>query len=381
MKSIMKKGMIVLVVFSSVFSGACADKNITSNKNQPNYTLEKIKDDGYEIESSAYIYDGMMRITNGKEGNEKRYGYMDNLGKIAIEPVYFNTVSFSEGLAFVKVDEEKGYYINKKGDVLIGKVDGENLGFGDLFRNGYAVVYSQAEMNGVTDVIVINNKGEVLFSSAITKYVYTNIGHGYFEKFAPSDYKTREIVDSSGKTIYSNGASLIFPSSEGSGFYTFDYKVYGIVHDKFFNDPIYQLISKFVDNRALVVDLDGSVYLIDSKGNKRVNLSEVYSNIDKNNLNVFSNGMVALNFSDDKTSIIIDTEGLIVSETNLKRLFSYENGIALYMENGKYGYADEMGNIMLEAIYDNATNCSDGIGFVNKDEQWYRFELIGPGNR
>lgn len=172
MKSIMKKGMIVLVVFSSVFSGACADKNITSNKNQPNYTLEKIKDDGYEIESSAYIYDGMMRITNGKEGNEKRYGYMDNLGKIAIEPVYFNTVSFSEGLAFVKVDEEKGYYINKKGDVLIGKVDGENLGFGDLFRNGYAVVYSQAEMNGVTDVIVINNKGEVLFSSAITKYLY-----------------------------------------------------------------------------------------------------------------------------------------------------------------------------------------------------------------
>lgn len=153
------------------------------------------------------------------------------------------------------------------------------------------------------------------------------------------------------------------------------------MHDKFFNDPIYQLISKFVDNRALVVDLDGSVYLIDSKGNKRVNLSEVYSNIDKNNLNVFSNGMVALNFSDDKTSIIIDTEGLIVSETNLKRLFSYENGIALYMENGKYGYADEMGNIMLEAIYDNATNCSDGIGFVNKDEQWYRFELIGPGNR
>lgn len=153
------------------------------------------------------------------------------------------------------------------------------------------------------------------------------------------------------------------------------------MHDNSFNDPIYQSISKFGDNRALVIDLDGSVYLIDSEGNKRANLSEVYSNIDKNSLNVFSNGMVALNFSDDKTSIIIDIEGLVVSETNLKCIFSYENGIALYMENGKYGYVDEVGNIVLEAIYDNATNCSNGIGFVNKDEQWYRFELITHGNR
>lgn len=189
MKCIMKKGMIALVVLSSVFNVSCADKMITSNDNLK-YTLEKIEENGYKIETSAYIYDGMMRITNGQEGNEKRYGYMDLFGQVAIEPVYFNTVSFSEGLAFVKVDEEKGYYINKKGDVLIEKVEDDNLGFGDLFRNGYAVVYSQAEMNGVTDVKVINNKGEILFSSEITEYVYSNIGNGYFEKFAPSDYKT-----------------------------------------------------------------------------------------------------------------------------------------------------------------------------------------------
>jgi len=372
--------MIYLVIISSVLNISCANKNITSNANQPKYSLELIKEDGYAIESNAYIYDGMMRITNGKEGNEKRYGYMDILGKVAIEPIYLNTVSFSEGLAFVKVESEKGYYINKEGDVLIEKVDGESLGFGDLFRSGYAVVYSQAEINGVPDIKVINNKGEVLFSSEITEYVYSNIGNGYFEKFAPSDYKARKIVDFSEKIIYSNGASLIFPSSDGSGFYTFDYIVYGIVHDNTFNEPIFQSISKFGDNRALVVDLDGSAYLIDSEGNKKSNLSEVYPNIDKSNLNVFSNGIVALNFSDDQTSIIIDTEGLFVKDTDLNHIFSYENGIALYMENGKYGYVDEVGNIILEALYDGATNCSDGIGFVRKEEQWYRFELISLGN-
>ncbi len=381
MKFIIKKSMIYLVIISSVLNISCADKNITSNENQPKYSLEIIQEDGYAIESNAYIYDGMMRITNGKEGNEKRYGYMDTLGKVAIEPVYLNTVSFSDGLVFVKKDAEKGYYLNKKGDLVIEKVNGEILGLGDLFKNGYAVVYSQVEKNGATDVRVINKNGDVLLSSEITQYNFSNIGHGYFEKFKPSDYQARMIIDYSGKVIYSNGASLIFPSNDASGFFTFDNEVYGIVYNNTFQEPIFQSISEFVDNRALVVDLEGTVYLIDSEGNKKANLSEVYSNIDKSNLNVFSNSVVALNFLDDQSAVIIDAEGLVVKNTDLNHIFSYDNGIALCMKNGKYGYVDAMGNIILEPVYDIATNCSDGIGFVRKEEQWYRFELISLGNR
>lgn len=359
----MKITLVSLIILSSIIMSSCTSIDKNNRKNASAYFIEKVDTKNFVIEDSAYINDGMLLVTNGEEGNKKRYGYIDVSGKLKISPVYRGTVSFSNGLAFVSDDSGKGYYIDKEGKIVIDHVDGKSI-VGDIFKDGYA----RARMG-----YIINTKGEVQLSPGKARYDYHNLGNGFFKRLIAPNYLKFNIVDVTGKVIFSNGADLILPSKDGNGFYTYDYQVYGVLSNNEFQKPLYKFIYKFADNRALVVDLNGMVKLINSGGKVLVNFSSIYPNIDNNIQNIFSDGVAALNFKDSKNAIIIDTKGNVVKETDFSFIRSFENGVAVGMKNGKYGYVDTSGNAILEPIYDVATNYSDGVGFVKKGKQWYRF--------
>ena len=77
---------------------------------------------------------------------EGRYGYIDSSGEVIIEPQYGYANFFSEGMAFVVIDE-KGAYINEKGEVISG-----------LFASGEVTggIHGANRLGGtaVTDIIV-----------------------------------------------------------------------------------------------------------------------------------------------------------------------------------------------------------------------------------
>jgi len=67
----------------------------------------------------------------------KKWGYIDNTGKIVIEPQFASAEKFSEGLAVVEVGNRTYGYINESGQFVINPQFRDNAGH---FSEGLAVV-------------------------------------------------------------------------------------------------------------------------------------------------------------------------------------------------------------------------------------------------
>lgn len=85
---------------------------------------------GFALSAFAQKNDRLFWIReNGK------YGYIDNTGKVVIEPQYDNTIGFTEGLAATSVGGKYGY-IDKKGTWVIKP----QYDFAYIFRDGTAMI-------------------------------------------------------------------------------------------------------------------------------------------------------------------------------------------------------------------------------------------------
>lgn len=104
-----------------------------------------------------------------------------------------------------------------------------------------------------------------------------------------------------------------------------------------------------------------------------MNLSKQYKKIDNTRLREFSNGVTALDFTDDTGSIIIDIKGNIVAKTDYDEIGSFSDGIAICKKDGKYGYVDSTGIEILKPVYEWVTNIDNGVGFVLNEGKLYRF--------
>lgn len=103
------------------------------------------------------------------------------------------------------------------------------------------------------------------------------------------------------------------------------------------------------------------------------NLSKKYPNIDDDKLNEFRDGVTALNFTDGKGSIIIDTKGNTVAKTDCDEIQLFHEGLAVCKKDGTYGYVNAVGNEVLKPIYEMVTNIDNGIGFVSNEGKMYKF--------
>lgn len=99
---------------------------------------------------SAYCRNG--RVEFSVKG---RYGFVDRLGQVVIQPQYEETSTFSEGLAAVKVNGKYGY-IDIAGRMIIPPQFDE----ANSFSNGVAVVKLQQKH------AAIDARGAVLFSTS-----------------------------------------------------------------------------------------------------------------------------------------------------------------------------------------------------------------------
>ncbi|MDE7221564.1 MAG: WG repeat-containing protein [Oscillospiraceae bacterium] len=85
----------------------------------------------------------------------------------------------------------------------------------------------------------------------------------------------------------------------------------------------------------------------------------------------FSDGVVCLykdGTGNGKVEVVIDTQGNIVFERNLENGFcsSFRDGLAMVRLNGKKGYIDKHGNMVIPAEYDMAHDFSEGYAVVGK---------------
>ena len=75
----------------------------------------------------------------------------------------------------------------------------------------------------------------------------------------------------------------------------------------------------------------------------------------------------------------IDRKGTVVIDLIYDFVGYFHEGLVGVKKDGKYGFLDREGNVVIELIYDDVTDFSDDIAEVELDGEW--FYIDRQGNR
>ena len=345
---------------------------ISDLKVNPSRLMEKFAvEKGHECKISDTVVENLLselpqnvriEIFDSSTG---KYGFIDLMGNIVIEPQFCSCGNFHDGLAPVVKDRKWGY-INCHGEEAVPFI--------------YEIACDYAE--GMAAVRRSSKWGFI-------------------------DKTGREVVP----RRYSGDFHLYSFFSEGLAVVAFKHK-YGYV-DKTGNEVIplqYDWAGRFSEGLACVRLPDGPPAII-NKENKV--LFFLYFDEIGCHTAAFSDGMLSVAkdlYSGTKwgfvnkegTEIIscryddvddfyegmavvrldgkygfIDTEGQQVVPCHFDYACKYSGGLACVMDKYKYGFIDKNGNYVVPCIYDDANSFSEGLAAVKLNDKWGFIDKTG----
>jgi hypothetical protein len=257
-----------------------------------------------------------------------KWGYMDEKGKVVIEPQYQVAYDFHEGLACVAVKALRGY-IDKTGQMVIKPQFGwagnfsEGLAFVNLHRNMYGehVEWYKA----VTGTGFCDKNGKVVIRCG-----YGNRVADFHEGVA---WTGKEYIDKTGKPVAGEAVE------DGDSFYEGmaaaqkggKWGYLGRESMKFVIEPQFLAARRFSEGLAAVAT--GGETDPKTKQPK------------------FTWGYV-------------DRTGKLVIEPRFEDAGMFSEGLAPVRTGGKWGYVDKSGKVVIEPKFDYAWRFSEGRGRV-----------------
>ena len=242
-----------------------------------------------------------------------KWGYCDWNKKIVIPVQYDDVWLFSEGLAAVKVNN-KWCFIDKKGNMVIPAVYDSVWDFSDglaliKLNNKYGFIDTKGNM-----VIPAVYETAFPFSDGLS-LVYTNGGYGFINKKGEIAIK-----------------------------------------------PKYNLATPF-SNGLAEVKVNGKYGVIDTKGNMVV--PAIYDSI-------VGNAFYSLNWLEINPQIPLDNRGntIVNPDFSLYLQFSFSDGLARVEFNGKLGFVNTKGDMVIPAVYDDAQLFSEGLAYAEINDEW-----------
>ncbi|MFN8575629.1 MAG: WG repeat-containing protein [Candidatus Sericytochromatia bacterium] len=285
-----------------------ADKNINT---QSHYSKKVF---------SYYIKNVKSKSTTYK------YGLSDYSGKIITKPVFDEIYDFSEGV-FVVAKDNKFSFIDETGKYIIK----------DKFEN------AKSFNDGLASVKIDDKWG---------------------------------FINKNGDLLIKNRFKYVTDFSEGLAGVCLDDK-WGYINNKgvFVIKPQYYYADKFINNRALVTlfenakDSPGNTSIFIDKDANIIN-KKIYSNIynfDKDaTIGIDYNKAYILN---KKINIIkeldYDIESVFLHLTN-----GFKEGFWGLSVNGRFGFIDTNGNLVIPNIYGDVTDFSEGLAGVKTPDKW-----------
>lgn len=298
--------------------------------------------------------EGICRVWAGQTASNDytniRYGYCLANGSEIVTPQYEKAEDFSDGLAEIATgDIYKGYrygYLNAKGIVQV------------VPQYKDARAFSQGLAPVATDDkqwVYIDKNGTVKIPGP----------------FLDAD-------------VFSEGlAGVSVPYDLGSGVMSF-HKGYIDLTGKMVIQPAYNYVMPFKNGLAVasVSESTPAGYknyqvLIDKKG-KRLTTQEFVSIYP-----IASDGLYAVKISgsqglNDEKDVwgVVDTKGVLQGARFMYQPY-FNEGLASFIKDGRYGYMDKTGAVVLKPIYKNAMSFSQGLapvlfadsglwGYINK---------------
>ncbi len=328
-----------------------------------------------------------------------KYGFIDEHGKIVIEPQFdFAGDYFSEGVCFAVLGEQEGL-IDSTGNFIV-KLD--SIKFVPIFNKGLAVI-SYNKIITTDGRIIINlpqdynlsiktddiNDNVYIYGVKLYELItngssfiankkgdfigkYQETGH-FMNGLCPITYYDKwGYIDTSGNLVI----DTIYDKAE-------DFTKEGIARvqngeDEFFIDKqgnhlfsVDKILTDFSSNRAFVV-LKGDTCLVDKTGKKIcviINTDKIYPFNNDNLATIIKNGKAAK----------IDTMGNIVFQTDYEYIGEFINGVAPAYKNDNMGYIDTLGKEIISVKYAQSAQANffgmEYIHFVKEEFHQENFKL------
>lgn len=150
------------------------------------------------------------------------------------------------------------------------------------------------------------------------------------------------------------------------------YSYYNSLGDKQFGD--YGYASTFVDGKA-AIKKGNRWKLINSKGEE---ISEnTYADIVLNNAGEYLSNGVMLAKKDNKYQLFDVSEKVVGSFTCDAIDIATEDGLIAFCSNGRWGFVDLEGNVVIEPTFSEAKSFSNGLAAVSNGDKWGFIDKTG----
>lgn len=279
----------------------------------------------------ASFSNGMAEFQTAILENNKpnfRSGFVDEKGKIVIDPRFEKVYPFAYGVTWVKEPGADGYYlINKKGERLTTQT-WKKAGY---FIEGFAEVFDANDKMGF-----VNRRGELVI---------------------PCNYLG---------TAFSEGLACVMPFDQAEEKYGFIDTTGKLVIPYQYKQPG---TSSF-DNGECRVMIGGVVCLINHKG------EVAFKPTLTKNSNGFSNGLSASYTNYDTRSGwgYYNRKNEWVIKPQFENANDFSGGLAVVQKGGKYGVIDTTGKVIIPIQYANI------FGDATTDG-WFGTEMVDNGTK
>ena len=342
--------------------------------------------ENYDENENAWYEENILKVQK-----DSKYGLIDIDGKeiLSIDYDSIETLKSIEDSLIVKKDELYGL-VNTSGVTIIEPKYKSITNFGDDYKKGYITVDQDGKYGLVsyTGTQILENKYEKIDK------IY---GENYF---VVQEKNKQEVIDTNGEEVITKGYDKITQIANSGVVYTKNGK-YGLIG----YDGKVKINAKYEDLKEINTDIfiakkDKKYGIVDLKDNKKVDFK--YANI-------YYDKTAGIYVAEDKKyqASIMDTDFKvqvkgILSELNTdngymkvkvgdgykyynfkfeeKNAEEVETTKTLYLskKDGKYGFVNKDGYVVVDYIYDDATEQNDyGYAAVKKDNLWGSIDSEG----
>lgn len=325
--------------------------NKISNHLDSKYVYGYIDKTGQEVIEPQFYHSGDFHegLAYACTKLVNKCGYIDKTGSFVVSPQFDNANDFSEGLASVEKGNLWGY-INKNGDFVIKP----KFAVAGNFKNGIAHVCSwffqnsYIDKNGKTlfNLHFISTFGEFSDGMKVVwkgSFLFKNTKYGFINKVGEIVIKPQ--FDDANE--FNDGLASVKKDDK-----------WGYI-DKTGKLAIpmkFQAAWDFKNGYAFV-KASNKCGFIDKKGNLVINIK-----YDCNNLRAIRDNMITVSINNKLGCI--DKTGKIIIKPNFDEINKFNEGIAAVKIGNKWGYIDKTGKIIVKPKFDHTSKFSENLAKI-----------------